>query len=105
MNSSIQILIHIKIFIEELVKYVNPFIKNLTYNLIELARTISKISNYDNENFLSQSYSTINFKNAFTNLHSQFGKGQQDSIEIIRTLLDDISKETNRNKIEAKYEN
>ena len=37
-------------------------------------------------------------------LYSQFSKGQQDAIEYIRTLLDDIWYETNRNKIEAKYE-
>ena len=37
LNSSIQILIHIKIFIEEIISNVNPFIKNLIYHLIEIS--------------------------------------------------------------------
>ena len=104
MNSSLQILIHIKLFIEELAKNVNPFIKNITYNLFDLAHSLSKINNNENENFISQSYSPINFQKELSNLHSQFSKGQQDAIEFIRTILDDISKETNRNKNKPKYE-
>jgi len=37
-------------------------------------------------------------------LHSQFSTGQNDAIEFIRILLDDISKETRRNKNIDKYE-
>ena len=35
---------------------------------------------------------------------SQFRNGQQDAKEFIRTLLEDISKENNRNKIIPDYE-
>ena len=104
MNSSIQILIHIKLFIEELVNYFNPFIKNLTYNLLELTSSLINIEKNDKENYISQSFSPINFKNTFVNLHSQFSTGQNDAIEFIRILLDDISKETRRNKNIDKYE-
>ena len=62
------------------------------------------IEKNDKENYISQSFSPINFKNTFVNLHSQFTKGQNDAIEFIRILLDGISKETSRNKNIAKYE-
>ena len=45
MNSSIQILLHIKIFMEELVKLVNPFIKNITYNFVEISKSLINIQN------------------------------------------------------------
>ena len=76
MKNPIQILIHIKKFIEESVKYINSFIEIITYNLIELSSSFSKINNNDNENFISQSHSPTIFKNAFTKLHSQSSKGQ-----------------------------
>ena len=65
LNSSIQILIHIKIFIEELISNVNPFIKNLIYHLIEISSCLIRIGNNENENYISHSYSPINFKNEF----------------------------------------
>ena len=58
----------------------------------------------DKENYISQSFSPIIFKNTFVNLHSQFSTGKNDAIEFIRILLDDISKETRRNKNIDKYE-
>ena len=62
MNSSIQILIHINIFIEELIINVNPFIKNLIYRLIEISSCLINIGNKENENNVSLSYSPINLK-------------------------------------------
>ena len=62
------------------------------------------IEKNDKENYISQSFSPINFKNTFVNLHPQFSTGQNDAIEFIRILLDDISKETRRNKNIDKYE-
>ena len=82
MNCSIQILIHIKLFIEELVKYINPLIKNLTYIIIELSNTFINIENNSKENYISQSYSPINFKNTFINLHSQYSKGQHNAKDL-----------------------
>ena len=43
LNSSIQILIHINIFIEKLISNVNPFIKNLIYYLIEISSCLINI--------------------------------------------------------------
>ena len=85
-------------------KYVNPFIKNLTYCLIELSRALINIESNENQEYISNSYSAIAFKNTFINSHSSFSARQHDAIEFIRALLDDISKETRRNKIIAKYE-
>ena len=104
MNSSIQILIHINIFIEKLISNINPFIKNLIYRLIEISSCLIKIGNKENENNVSLSYSPINFKNDFIKQYSQFSEGQHDAIEFIRTLLDNLSQETRRNKNISKYE-
>ena len=104
LNSSIQILIHIENFIEELISNVNPFIKNLIYQLIEISSCLIKKKKKKNENNISLSYSPINFKTEFIKQHSQFEEGQHDAIEFIRTLLDDLSKETSRNKNISKYE-
>ena len=69
MNSAIHVLLHIKMFREELIKLVNPFIKNIKYYLIEISRPLKKITNEINEEFLSKSYSPINFKNYFQKIH------------------------------------
>ena len=98
LNSSIQILIHINIFIEKLISNVNPFIKNLIYYLIEISSCLINIGTKESENNISHSYSPINFKNEFIKLHPQFREGQHDAIELIRTLLEDLSKVTRKNK-------
>ena len=104
MNSSIQILIHINIFIEKLISNVNPFLKNLIYCLIEISSCLINIGTKESENNISHSYSPINFKNEFIKLHSQFIEGQHDAIEFIRTLREDLSKVTRKNKSIYKYQ-
>ena len=74
MNSSIEILIHINIFIEELISNVNPFIKNLIYRLIEISSCLINIGNKENENNVSLSYSPINFRNDFIKQYFQLVK-------------------------------
>ena len=104
MNSAIQILLHIKKFMEKLIKLVNPFIKNITYNFIVIANSLIKIENDINEEFLSKSYSPVYFTKSFQKIYTQFQKGQQDAIEFIRTILDDISKESKKHIIIRDYE-
>ena len=104
LNSSIQILIHIYIFIEKLISNVNPFIKNLIYYLREISSYLINIGNKERENNISHSYSPINFKNEFIKLHHQFREGQHDAIEFIKTLLEDLSKVTRKNKSIYKYQ-
>ena len=50
-------------FIEELVNYVNPFLKNIIYNILELTKALINIKNNDNEIYI------------FINFHSQFNTG------------------------------
>jgi ubiquitin C-terminal hydrolase len=49
------------------------------------------------------SFSPSSFKNAFCLKHIDYVRGQHDSIEFLRTLLDDISKEININKNISAY--
>ena len=107
MNSALQNIIHCKKLIEKLIllkdnnsrlnqNLTNSFI-NLCYNLIE--KKYSNESKYISSYLYSlNSYSPSSFKREFCLKHSEYNRGQHDSIEFLRTLLDDISKEININK-------
>ena len=107
MNSALQIIIHCKIFIEKIMGFKNST-NSLTNSFLNLCSSIIVSQNKENRNYLSYSYSLnsispSNFKKLFCLKHSDYMRGQHDSIEFLRTLLDDISKEVNINQNISAY--
>ena len=96
MNSSLQIKMHTDIFIEKIIQFKNPFIDNLTNKFIDLVEDIILIEFNNKNEYILESFSPVQFRKKFIDLHSNFSSGQQDSIEFIRIFLDDISRETNK---------
>ena len=96
MNSALQIILHTDVFINKLIEYKNPSIDNITNMLINMALDIVKIGEKDENAYFIKSYFPAKFRDSFVKLHSIFNMGQQDSIEFIRFILSDISKETNK---------
>ena len=96
MNSSLQIMMHTDIFIEKIIQFKNPFIDNLTNKFIDLVDDIISIEFNNKNEYILESFSPVQFRKKFIDLHSNFSSGQQDSIEFIRIFLDDISRETNK---------
>ena len=88
MNSSLQM--HIDIFIEKIIQFKNPFIDNLTNKFIDLVDDIISIEFNNKNEYILESFSPVQFRKKFIDLHSNFSSGQQDSIEFIRIFLDDI---------------
>ena len=96
MNCALQVLLHTDLLIKKLINYVNNKKLKIINKFIDLAKEIIKIETKESENnYIIKSYSPIEFKNEFYNLHSLFRDGQQDTIEFIRIFLSDISSETN----------
>ena len=104
MNSSLQILIHNEIFLNQisLIK-INPFMNEIMNEFLEILFAILNYKYNEDNNYLINSYSPIKFKNYFIENHQNFKEGQQDEIEFLRVLLDNISMETNRNKVKVEY--
>ena len=111
MNSALQNIIHCKKLIEKILLYksktntlpslTNSFI-NLCYSLA--SKKISNERNYiSSYTFCLNYFSPNNFKDNFCSLHKDYKRGQHDSIEFLRTLLDDISKEININNNISAY--
>ena len=85
MNTCLQLLIHCSPFLEKLF-FENQTKKRLTNEFCNLC-----------QNQLDNCSSPKNFKNIFSELHSQYkGNQQHDTVEFCRLLLEDISKEMNR---------
>ena len=108
MNSSLQILIHNKIFVKKIIIEYERKEALITNAFLELLKLMNKEEyTYNNTNLIENisvySISPIIFKSKFTIKHQNFSFGQHDSIEFIRFLLEDISNETNRNTIIAPY--
>ena len=103
MNSALQIILLTDIFINKLIEYKNPFIDSITNVLINIVLVIVKIRDKDENAYFIKSSSPAKFRDSFVKLHSIFNMGQQDSIEFIRFILSDISKETN--KSDSNYRN
>ena len=95
MNSALQILLHTELLIHKIIDYKGNTRFNIIDKFINLGLEIIKSEFSENLNYIVKSYSPIEFKKAFDNLHPLFKTGQQDSIEFIRFFLSDISKETN----------
>ena len=89
-NSCIQILIHLKLFMKEMNNKID-IIKNkklsISYKFYNIC--IDYLNNENNDlNFIDISY----FVKYFSNIHPQYtGELQSDSLEFLRVLLDDIS--------------
>ena len=95
MNSGLQILLYTDVLIIKIINYKGDTTFDIIDKLIKLALQIIKIECINNFNYIVKSYTPLEFKNAFYNLHPLFKNGQQDAIEFIRFFLSDISKATN----------
>ena len=102
-NSSLQIFLHYEKLIEGLLNSRNPFTSNISNYFINIAEELIKIEKNEKNRYLINAYSPEVFINEFLKLHPTFRTQQQDATEFIQFFLDDISKETNRNKIIPKY--
>ena len=113
MNSALQSIIHCKKIIEKLIPFKNTNKSNqiltksfldICYSLIENKYSRERnhtISYYYSLN--SFTFSPSKFKRDFCSKHKDYNMGQHDSIEFLRTLLDDISKEININQNISAY--
>ena len=93
----LEILLHLKIFVNNSYKETRSLKNQVSYSLIQL---IDNISNYMNNGINEEddiSISPYEFKNIFAKKHSLFNNNeQQDCIEFLRVLFEDLSKENNR---------
>ena len=113
MNSALQNIIHCKKFIEKLISFKNNNKSNqiLTNSFLNVCCSLlenkySRERNYTSSYYYSLnsfSFSPSNFKRDFCSKHKDYIRGQHDSIEFLRTLLDDISKEININQNISAY--
>ena len=116
MNSALQNIIHCKKFIDKLIYYRNSNIikdnknnnQNLSNSFINLCYSLiqdkfTKEKNYLYQTYSLYSFSPTSFKKEFCSKHTDYIRGQHDSIEFLRNLLDDISKEININKNISAY--
>ena len=113
MNSALQNLIHCKIFIEKIAILKNPNIintqdKSITNSFLNLCNSLIDSRNKETRTYLRHisslnSISPSNFKSNFCLKHKEYMRGQHDSIEFLRTLLDDLSKEINVNQNISAY--
>ena len=107
MNTGLQNIIHCKPFIKQLFSILSQFKDSLdqkiiTYSFINLCASL--IKNKNNKYSIINSYDPSLFKRVFCNKHKEYAdRGQHDSLEFLRILLDDISKELNQTKIISKY--
>ena len=105
MNSGLQILLHIKTFVEKLFYQEINSNKTITNNIIELCKNILEIQNRNLEpNIKAELYfKPLKFRNIFIKEHPNFSNEQQDVVEFLRILIDDLSKENNKNKNKSFY--
>ena len=108
MNAGLQNIIHCIPFIKQLFSILNEFKdiieqKIITYSFINLCLSLIKNENYDTK-FIINSYDPTIFRKNFCKFHKEYADDEQhDSLEFLRVLLDDISKELNQTKIISKY--
>ena len=111
MNSALQNIIHCEIFINKIITIKNSnLLKNesITNSFLKLCNLLienknRETSKYLRYSFLFNSISPTNFKSNFCDKHKEYTRGQHDSIEFLRTLLDDMSKEMNINQNISAY--
>ena len=114
MNTGLQNIIHCIPFINQLFSVLNQFKdileqKIITYSFLNLCVSLIKNDNNINNNmiinkFNINSFDPSNFRYVFCKCHKEYAdNGQHDSLEFLRVLLDDISKELNQTKIISQY--
>ena len=113
MNSALQNIIHCKIFIDKIIPIKNSNLLNsknnsITKSFLDLCYALIDIKTRETSRYSSYSYSLnsispSNFKSNFCLKHKAYTRGQHDSIEFLRTLLDDMSKEININQNISAY--
>ena len=113
MNSALQNIIHCKSFIDKIKAFQNTNIinsqdKSITNSFLNLCNSLIDAKTKDTRRYLSYTYSLNSispstFKSNFCLKHKDYARGQHDSIEFLRTLLDDISKEININQNISAY--
>lgn len=102
MNTVLQILIHTPPFIEAFLKEFTT--SNSSTNINEITSSFyDLLINYINES--KTSFNPTKFKRTFALINPKFsGYSQQDSMEFLRTLLEDISNGLNRIKKKPAYQ-
>ena len=113
MNSALQNIIHCKSFIDKIKAFLNTTTidsqnKIITNSFLNLCNSLIDFKNKETNKYLSYTYSLnsispSNFKSNFCLKHKDYNRGQHDSIEFLRTLLDDMSKEININQNISAY--
>ena len=113
MNSALQNIIHCSIFINKIIDLKKSTLltsknDNITNSFLDLCSSIIENKNRETNKYLSYIYSSnsispSNFKTNFCLKHREYIRGQHDSIEFLRTLLDDMSKEINMNQNISAY--
>ena len=107
MNSAIQILIHMKNFIANLLETNYPNNINITNALKHLIYDIHMLNeSAENNPFVKNSilyYSPIDFKVIITNKYPLYSTGQHDSMEFIRILLNELIEDNKTKDSIAKY--
>ena len=113
MNSALQNIIHCKSFIDKIKAFQNTNIinsqdKSITNSFLNLCNSLIDANNKETRRYLTYTYSLNSispstFKSNFCLKHKDYTRGQHDSIEFLRTLLDDISKEMNINQNISAY--
>ena len=94
MNAVLQILIHLKKLIEILMSLNNQNKNNLTGVTIDLIYDIYETLNLSESNQLIKIsilfYSPVSFKHQLSKKYALYSKGQHDSMEFIRLLLNEL---------------
>ena len=97
LNASLQILIHLYSFMNEINKCENLDNKPFTKGLIDLYNKIYTLADYD--------FTTANhFKDILDKEHNIYKTGQHDCMELIRILLNHLNIENNRSNNQNTYE-
>ena len=110
-NSALQIIIHCKSFINKIrAIYIKSNIKDksITNSFINLCNSLIDYENKEKKSYYGYTSSLdsicpYDFLINFFGKHKDYEIGQQDSIEFLRILLDDISKEINIKKNISPY--
>ena len=107
MNTAIQILIHLKNFMQKIADLDINDKNTLTESFLQLMRDIYELINLSENNPFSKNsilfYSPIHFKYRFTNKYSLFCNGQHDSMEFIRLFLKELIEENNNVQERSPY--
>ena len=107
MNTAIQILIHLKNFMQKIADLDINDKNTLTESFLQLMRDIYELINLSENNPLAKNsilfYSPIYFKHRFTNKYVLFCNWQHDSKEFTRLFLKELIEENNNVQERSPY--